>query len=370
MKILLMITGLQIGGAEQQVVALADEFSKLGHEVMIIAMTGEVAMRPRQQAVVVEQLRMRKNLFSLVAALIRASGMVRRFSPDVVHSHMVHANLFARILRLACPMSKLVCTAHSTYEGGRLRVWAYRLTNFLADLTTNVSRAAVSAFEAQGVAPRGVLRVVPNGVDPRIFVRDEQVRAAVRQREGVAAGARVVLAVGRLSAAKNYSGLLNAFARLDGQQDALLWIVGDGELAAELHAQAHRLDLGRRVRFFGVRCDVADLMNAADVFVLASAWEGFSLATAEAMASERVVVASRVGGVAEVVGDCGLLVESGDDVALAAALREVLCMPAAQASAWGTKARARVLALFSLDRVARQWLEIYGVRTSEPRSGA
>ncbi|BAV76521.1 glycosyltransferase, group 1 family [Pseudomonas chlororaphis subsp. aurantiaca] len=237
---------------------------------------------------------------------------------------------------------------------------AYRVTNFLADVTTNVSRDAVKAFEEKGAVKPGQMLMMPNGIDTDKFIFSDALRIKIRSREGVRAGERVILAVGRFAEAKNYPGLLHAFASLcKSDSDLTLWIVGDGGLRETLVALVNSLDVSQRVKFFGVRNDVAEFYSAADVYVLSSLWEGFGLVVAEAMAAERVVVASDCGGVKEVVGNEGILVCPGDSDELAAALRKGLDMDSVSAAAMGKRARQRVIDNYSLDTIVKKWVELY-----------
>ena len=112
----------------------------------------------------VVSLGMRKGVADF-RGVVRLARAVHEFRPNVVHSHMVHANLLSRVTRLFCRMPVLVCTAHNTIEGGRWREWMYRLTDGLADVTTNVSRAAVERYIRIGAAPAGRIRWLPDGVD-------------------------------------------------------------------------------------------------------------------------------------------------------------------------------------------------------------
>ncbi|MFX5700993.1 glycosyltransferase, partial [Acinetobacter baumannii] len=88
------------------------------------------------------------------SALKKFKTVIEQFKPDVVHAHMVHANIFARLARKYVSFPRLICTAHSNNEGGRLRMLAYRLTHGLADMTTNVSRQACESFENFGAVPK------------------------------------------------------------------------------------------------------------------------------------------------------------------------------------------------------------------------
>lgn len=355
-----MITGLGVGGAERQVVDLADSMVRRGHEVLIVYLTGPCLTMPEERSIRIVCLEMRKSPLGMMHAIVALRRALDGFRPDVVHAHMVHANLLARITRLACRIPRLVCTAHNTNEGGWHRMLAYRLTDWLSDVNTNVSQEAVDAFVAKGAVKPGRMQAVPNGIDIRRFSPDPIAGARIRETLGVAPGQPVMLAVGRLFEAKDYPNLLRAFASIsDRFPSALLWVVGDGPLRESLHTLARQLGIADRLCFLGVRGDVPALMNAADLFVLSSAWEGFGLVVAEAMASERVVVATDAGGVAEVLGDCGFLVPPRSSTALAAAMTKALELHGDETARLGRSARERVVRSYSIDAAADRWLSLY-----------
>lgn len=359
MRALLVVTGLQLGGAERQVVDLADRLAARGHAVAIAYLTGDVAVRPGA-AVELYPLGFSKTPRGVLRGCRRLGRLVREWRPDVVHSHMVHANLVARIVRLIVPMRRLICTAHSPAEGGRTVMLAYRLTDRLADLSTHVSRAAVETFERAGAVPRGRMLPVLNGVDLRSFSNTPELRAQSRCRVGPRPGMRLLLSVGRLAEEKNHAGLLRAFVRLGEQcPDVELWIAGDGPLRQALERLRSTLGLDDRVVFLGAREDVPDLMRAADVFVLPSRFEGFGLVVAEAMASGTPVVATDAGGVAEVLNGAGILVSAGDEAALARGLAQALMMDSAGAAEMVAAARRRAEDRFDIERVVDTWLELY-----------
>ncbi|MNE51393.1 Capsular glucan synthase [compost metagenome] len=119
------------------------------------------------------------------------------------------------------------------------------------------------------------------------------------------------------------------------------------------------MKLETNVEFIGMRYDVNKWMSAADVFVLSSAWEGFGLVVAEAMACERIVVATDCGGVKEVVGDCGYLVPPNDSTQLGNALSQALKLSELQRVQLGNSARRRIIESYSLASVSERWLSIY-----------
>jgi len=360
MKILLVVTSLGVGGAERLLTALADRFAAAEHEVILVRFHGEVELRPTDPRVRLENLQMRRSPLGMIAALGRFRRVVSVFRPDVVNSHLVHANILTRLLRLVTPMPRLVSSAHNTNEEGRGRMLAYRLTDRLADISTNVSEEAVEAFEQQGALRPGRMVAIHNGIDTAAFTFDPAVREQVRSELSLDEATPLLLAVGRLWEQKDYPNLLQALARLPAApKRPRLAIVGDGPLRGELEAMAGTLGVADRVNFLGVRHDVPTLMAACDVFVLSSAWEGFGLVVAEAMACERVVVATDCGGVREVVGEAGLLVPPRDNQALAAALDRALQLPADEREHLGRLARQRVVARFSLEASAQRYLDVY-----------
>lgn len=360
MRVALAITSLGVGGAERLVTALADRYVANGHDVMLVRFHGEAGLLPGDSRVRLENLNMRRSPVGVLVAMGRFRRLVREFRPDVVNSHLVHANLVTRLLRLVTPMPRLVSSAHNTNEEGRLRMLAYRWTDRLADLSTNVSEEAVRAFEAQGAVQPGRMRAVYNGIDTAFFAYEDASRIRLRAELGVKDDQPVLLAVGRLWEPKDYPNLLRAFARLSNAADGpRLVIVGDGPLRAELAALAESLGVAPQVSFLGVRDDVPALMSACDVFVLSSAWEGFGLVVAEAMACERVVVATDSGGVREVVGDTGWLVPPRDAEALAGALADALALSPAERARYGELARARVVSRYSIDATASRYLALF-----------
>lgn len=377
MRILFVITGLGVGGAERQVVDLAGRLAGEGHVVEIAYLTGEAVLRPTDDAVRITGFGISRSIGGYLRAHGELRRLVRSFRPDVVHSHMVHANLLARIVRLTVNMPRLICTAHSSNEGGWIRMCAYRLTDCLADTSTNVSYAAVAAFEAQGAVRRGRMLAVVNGIDTERFCSHSEAsaRQALRDGAGIRPGDRLILAVGRLAEEKGYPGLLEAFARVRNdrkgdERSVRLWIAGGGGSLAGLTQMAGDLGIRECVDFLGVRSDVPGLLDAADVFVLSSTWEGLPLVVGEAMASEKVVVATDCGGVGELLGECGYLVPPRDSSALAAALVQALEMPPADALAMGVRARQRIVSHFSLESAVEKWLSIYSGQDPGGRTGS
>ena len=360
MKILYVITGLGVGGAERQVLDLADRFCAKGYEVKICFLAGEALLKPKNRSVEIIGLGLQKNISSLIKGFCKIRKIIKDFSPDVVHAHMVHANLFSRFVRPFSSIKKLINTAHSTNEGGAIRMLGYRITHFLADVTTNVTVEAVRAFEQKKACPENSMVAIPNGIDIDVFKANPTVRASLRASEGIGDADKLIVAVGRLVDAKDYENLLRAFhAFFLVMPSVKLWIVGEGVERGKLTAQVASLDLSGQVRFLGGRSDVNDIYNAADLYVLSSAWEGFGLVVAEAMASEQLVVATDCGGVKEVLGGHGYLVPAKDSTALMQGMKSAFELSESNRACITSAARQRIIEQYSIDKIVNVWDRVY-----------
>jgi len=238
---------------------------------------------------------------------------------------------------------------------------AYRLTSGLVDRFTIISQLAAQRYVAIGAVPENRLQVVPNAVDTARFKRLPHARDAIRRQLGMG-DEFVWLAVGRFEPAKDYPTMIAAFARLAAQRPrSQLLLVGEGSLKGEVEGWVRQEGLEGRVRLLGVRRDIPELLSAADGYVLSSAWEGMPVALLEAAAAELPVVATRVGGVPEVVGDgaTGLLVPPADPVALAEAMVTVESLSPDRRAAMGRRGRALVEERYGTARVMQMWERLY-----------
>lgn len=351
-NILYIITGLGLGGAEKVVCDLADQMSALGHQVKIAYLTGEILVRPKNVNVDIVFLGLNAGS-QLYKSSKKYKKLIQDFQPDVVHAHMVHANIFARINRIGCAIPKLICTAHNSNEGGQLRMLAYKFTNCFSDLNTNVSQEASDSLISKGAFNKNNLITVYNGIDLNKFLFLDK---------NISSNELSFLSVGRFNEQKDYPNLLHAIATFHEslkQKKCMLSIAGDGELRPQIEELIEHLGLKNKVTLLGRRNDIPQLMQEADFFILPSAYEGFGLVVAEAMACGAFVIATNSGGVAEVMGDTGILVPPQNSEALAEAIKQAVSKTPLEIKANNLKARQRVEELFSLEKSVENWLKIY-----------
>ncbi|CAG2128470.1 D-inositol-3-phosphate glycosyltransferase [Cupriavidus yeoncheonensis] len=360
MRILLLTTGLKLGGAERQVADLASQFTALGHNVAVVSLTlaQEIELPP---GVTLFRVDLRKAPLQFLFTLRAVRKWVEDWCPDIVHAHMFHANIFARLMRAQRSTGNripVVCTAHSLREGGWLRMLAYRLTDRWCALTTHVSAEGRQYMLDVHATTADRIRVMPNGIDTDRFRPDPNARIQTRRALGLGPDSRILLNVGRLVPEKAQQHLIEAFAvlRRDPQVAANthLLIAGDGPLREALSSHAAALGLSHVVRLLGPCSNVPELMNASDVFVLSSVLEGLPLVVAEALACETAVVATDVSGIRSLLAASGTIVAPANIGELATAMRMALRERQDVASG-----RAHVVATYGLPHVAMQWIQFY-----------
>ena len=351
MKVMYLVTCLGGGGAEKVVSDLADQMFILGHQVRIAYLTGEILVRPKNINIDLISLDL-NNLYGLYSASKKYKKLIQDFQPDVVHAHMVHANIFARINRIGCAIPKLICTAHNSNEGGQLRMLAYKFTNCFSDLNTNVSQEASESLISKGAFNKNNLITVYNGIDLdkfKFFNKDKS------------SNELSFLSVGRFNKQKDYPNLFQAISILKNtiDKEVKFYIAGEGELRPQLEQLIVDLGISDYVVLLGKRSDIPTLLNKADYFVLSSRHEGLPTVVIEAMACGTFVIATDCGGSAEIMGDTGILVPPQNSEALAEAIKQAVNKTPLDIQENNLKARQRVEELFSLEKSVENWLKIY-----------
>ena len=365
-RIALVITDLDVGGAERALVNLATRLDRRRWAPIVIALgsEGRLVEVLRQAGLPFKCLGgSRRRPLQVVARLGRA---LRRYRPELVQSFLFHANLAAR---LAAPWAGGPWVVGSLRVAERQKRWHLvldRLTAFLSAGSVCVSQGVLQFSQDVAGLDSRRLTVIPNGIDPQRF---EQALAVPRKDLGIPEDAHLALAVGRLDPQKGIPDLLAAAERVIPQDPAWhLALAGDGPCRSWLLEQlAARPLLNGRVHWLGTRDDVPGLLRSANVLVLASLWEGMPNVVLEAMAASRPVVATAVEGTEELVlpGQTGWLVPPGDPQSLGAALLDAARDPEL-CRRLGSNGRIRIEREFSLDRTVasyeRLWSGLLGYK--------
>lgn len=277
-----------------------------------------------------KELGLRVELFPIgrgidVMGLWQIARYIKRKQIPIVHTHGYKPNILMTLLpRKVC---KQVITVHGwAKESGSCVMRFYEFLDALAlrraDRIIAVSRGVKTDLVARGV-PLKPIRLVHNGIKlwPRhIDHRNDFERVEGRRALGLHGDEFLIGAVGRLSKVKGHADLIEAFSRVKANLDrAVLMIAGEGPLRGELEQAVKRLNLTGVVKLLGFVRDIPHFLKAIDLFVMPSYSEGMPVALLEALAASRPVLATRVGGIPEVIGqvNAGVLVRPGDISALA-----------------------------------------------------
>lgn len=355
MKILYVITGLGQGGAERVVCDLADSMFEGGNDVKIAYLTGEVLTQPVHKNIELIHVNLNR-AYDFPKVYLSLSRIIKNYRPDVVHSHMVHANILTRLLRLIVPINKLISTAHNSNEGGQARMLLYRITHSLADLTTNVSNTAVESFEVKNAVPKDGMSTIYNGVNFDRFKYYSTAKKHLIEELNLNEEYKIILSVGRFNKQKNYFNLLQSIKYLKDccSIPFILLVAGDGELRAEIEEMIIQLELKASIILLGRRADIPELMSASDVFVLSSDYEGLPTVLIEALACHANVVSTDVSGAREIIDNYGEIVPTNDSKKLALAVLKALGIE--EKNILGHNYAKNK---FNLDIISKKWASIY-----------
>ena len=362
-RLTVLVTTLQFGGAQTLLLNLAICLKQSGWHVNVIYMRPpyDFAQEFDAAGIPVDSLGMVKGVPD-PRAIWRLAKLLRQYETRVLHSHLFHANILGRIVRIVQPVPGVISTMHNIKEGGKWRDLIYRLTDSLCDLTTNVSQAAVDRYLSGGAVPTSKIKLVPNCVDTLYFSPNPESRTALR-RELDLNGQFCWLAVGYLEEQKDYPNMLQAFAQVVDQfPNSVLLICGTGPLLSELEELATTLNVATKVKFLGIRRDIPKLMNAVDAYVMSSAWEGMPIVLLEASSVGLPVVTTDVGGNREVVkdGQGGFLVPALQPSALAETMIKLMQLNRLQREQMGQFNREEAIAHFSIEAGVKRWENLYG----------
>jgi glycosyltransferase involved in cell wall biosynthesis len=358
MKVLHAIKVKGIGGAEQHLLTLLPALRERGIDAQLLSLdaggdSDRLHRRLEAQAVPVHRVNCGFDISPRLAASV--SSIVRTERPDLLHTHMVHADIYGSVAARVLGVP-LTTTRHNDdrYLLGPFK-YVDRAFSANADAIIAISDA-VREFHIRAGLPERKLVTIRYGLDVLPSVPSE----LTPEDAGISASAPLVLAIGRLIEQKDHATLLQAFARVhEAIPDARLAILGWGALEQSTRELAGRLGLQDAVLMPG-RVEPSAWLARADIFAHTSLWEGFGIVLLEAMLSGLPVIATRVSAIPEIVtdGTTGTLVAPGDVEAIAAALTRLLRDPA-QRRILGEAGRERARSDFSVARMTDRTIAVY-----------
>jgi glycosyltransferase involved in cell wall biosynthesis len=331
-RVVHVVLSMELGGLERVVIDLVREGQALGQHVEVICLESGGVLAPLVESLDAPIIVLDKSPGFRPDVIRRMDRLFHKLRPDVIHTHQMGALLYSSLSQWRGGEQLLVHTEHGRHYPGRLKT---RVLSRLATSSTArfycVSRDIADSIVAHRIAAVGKVRVVPNGIETARFTgRGGEDPDILRRRLGVPPGVAVIGTIGRLDEIKRQDLLIRSFAELKRSvPDTHLLIVGQGPRMNELRETVARLGLEASVSLVGFQPEPESYLRVMDVFALTSRSEGMPLVILEAWASGVPVVASRVGGIPELIesGVNGLLFEPDDEAGLADSLRRLLSDP-------------------------------------------
>jgi len=365
-KIIFVITSTGVGGAEKMLYHTITGLDPARYSIRLCSLKekGVYARTLEKRGIPVYCLGMREGttaagwIDSLRVLLLLFIYFIKE-RPTIVHSFLFRANITARITAWLSGVP--VCISSVRVMGGEAQYCHFieRLTAFMVDRYTAVSEQVKNHIVAQAGVPENKISTIYNGVPSE--GSSASAEPPFMNFPGLHPGDRVVMTAGRLHRQKGYDCLIKAIAQLQRSFPSVkLIILGEGEEENNLKKLADLLDLTGKVIFAGLCPDPGTLLQTAELFVLASRWEGMPNVILEAMAAGKAVVATEVGGIPAIVvrGVTGVLVPPEDVHALSHAMKELL-EDEGRAQAMGAAGRERVGQHFSIAAMVNKTENLY-----------
>lgn len=359
-KVLHLITSLEVGGAQHGMLLGLPRFENDQYEHIVCSIMDRMQMASQFQdaGIEVRSLGLRRKAdFNVV---FRLWGLLKELRPDVLHTYLLHGNVLGRIVGRLVGVPVIIGSERTIGQARRWGRLATRLTNPLTDAVEVNSEIGGKAIERDLGVPGEKIEVVRSGLDLSAFEAVTQ-RDELRSELGVTIGQHLIVYMGRLRPVKGVEYGIRAFAlALKQHPNIRMALAGEGDQSEYLQSLSRELGVGEYVSFLGVRNDVPELLTAADSILMPSLNEGFPRTAIEAMAAGKPVIATSVGGTPEAIidGTTGILVPPMDVDAMSGAITRLVGDTDLQRRL-GEAGRERAEANYSVDRYVSRLDEIY-----------
>lgn len=355
MHVVHVVLSMDVGGLERNVLNQVRQAPRLGQRITIICLERPGQLAPEAEAHGATVICTRKRAGVALGQIALLRKVFGQIQPDVVHTHQIGALFYAGPAARLAGVRLVVHTEHGK-ERYAQQFRTRLLGRFAATFASTffcLTQDMAAAVRASRIVPERKIRVIFNGIETAQFTRIHDSLGA-RRRLGIPDDAPVIGTVGRLTEIKRQDVLIRGFALLKQKYPAAhLVLVGDGPLRDDLEKLAADCGVADSVHFAGYQSPTAPFIQGMSIFALTSRSEGMPQAAIEAAVSALPIVASRVGGLPELIQErkTGLLVPVGDERALAEAFAQLLADPG-RARCMGLAAREHAIATFDIRRMA------------------
>ncbi|MDD4994915.1 MAG: glycosyltransferase [Patescibacteria group bacterium] len=350
-KIIQVITTLGYGGAERLVLDLVSKLDKNIFEVRVVSMVRGGNLEKDFIAAGIRPLVLVKRTRLGLGVFLSLYLLFKKEKPAIVHTHLFGADIWAGLAARFAGVPAIVKTEHNlNLNEGMLKKIIKKMTVGIFKKIIAVSPAVADYAVVHEGAPRNKIKIIYNGIDFSRFSKKEKQNFS---------SPPVLINVARLEPQKGHEYLVRALYKIK-DTPWMLWLVGEGALREKIIADVRGLGLEDRIELLGARQDVPSLLAQADIFIFPSLWEGMGLAAIEAAASGLPIIASAVGGLADIFQDKknALLVPPRDEAALAKAIEWMIEHPS-EALFMAREAKDYTEKEFSIQKMAYEYQSLY-----------
>jgi glycosyltransferase involved in cell wall biosynthesis len=362
-RILFLTNTIGTGGVGNQLYNLTKRLESRGYNIKIISLRsiGQFGKQTAASGVDVASLGINKKI-TFPIALYQIRQVISAFNPEIIHTHLFHANILGRISAIKTNTTT-ISTIHNTRDqttnsnNNTIRTKMYSFTDSVCDLTTFVGKNAMNQYIESGATSAENAIHIYNGIDTNFFARKNGEKNSKKDNKPF----RWII-VGNLLKHKGHKILLHAFNSLEDYNTELM-IVGGGKLEKNIKQLSEELGVSQFVSFEGrvPPNKVPVYLRSADAFVLSSLHEGFGLVVGEAMACELPVVATDTSGPSEIIvdGETGFLAERGSPEDLASQMEKMMQLSPNERARFGAQGRERIKNKYSIEQTVSKWIKIY-----------
>ncbi len=360
-KIMFLITGSELGGAEvivKNIIFNLDQ-TKFIPIFVSIRPLGTIGKEINRRCKVFSA--QAENKFSILF-LFRLYHIIYTEKPDILHCHLFHANFLGRIIGKILKIPFIISTIHSDNFGGRFRYFLLQITDPLTNITIAVSQKIKDDLIKHNIITKNKIKLIYNGVNNSNNLITSNDINNLKKSLKIENYHPIILSVGRLNSVKGHIYLIRAIKLVINQYPNLrLILIGNGPERVNLEAEVLNLNLSNNIIFLGEIRKLSIYYKLADFFILPSLNEGFGLAVVEAMSNGLLVIASRVGGIPEIIHDSvnGFTFNPKDVFDLSKVMRKVFYLKREQKKSFIYNAYKDFEDNFSLEKMIDNYYRLY-----------
>jgi len=361
-KIAYLINDLDAGGAEVFLERLLGRFDKEKFDSIVISILplGIVGQRMAGNNIKIVCLS-KDRTPGIIGMAFALSKVLRQEKPDILNCSLFHSIILGRAVGRICGVKKIVSVFHSDDLGSFFRKFFLMATDIFSDRDIAVSQKIAQRLAKNNLAKPRKIEIINLGVNAA-DQKNIRSRENIRRSFDTSDKDIVITALGRLHEAKGYFVLIDAAKILVSKySDLKFWIIGEGGLRRELEVKIKKFGLENKIRLLGFEPRPNDHLNASDIYVLPSLWEGFPNSLIEAMACGLPPVAAKVSGAIEIIkdGQNGFLSEVNDPASLADKLEKLILMSREERKKIGLLARKTVEENYSIEKMIGEYEKLY-----------